>query len=111
MTISKFNLHIPDAEIEDLHLRLSRSRLPYASSAKPWELGTDIAYMVDLIDYWQKSFDWRSQEQRLNSFPQFKAKIDDIELHYLHIPAANDVLHGVRQAPQQPFWRLPHLSQ
>lgn len=89
MTISEFTLHVPDADIEDLYIRLSRSRYPAASSAEPWQLGTDVAYMRDLAHYWQHDFDWRAQERRLNGFPQFKAQLDDIELHYLHAHGPN----------------------
>ncbi|MBC7282707.1 epoxide hydrolase family protein [Hoeflea sp.] len=89
MTICKFELHVADADIEDLHFRLSRSRFPFASSAEPWELGADIAYMRDLTDYWQRTFDWRAQEQRLNSFPQFKLQLDDLELHFIHVHGPN----------------------
>ncbi|MDP3527343.1 MAG: epoxide hydrolase [Hoeflea sp.] len=89
MTIRPFTLHVADAEIEDLRLRLSRTRFPAASSAAPWELGTDIAYMRDLATYWRESFDWRAQECRLNVFPQFKLQLDELELHYLHVRGPN----------------------
>ncbi len=31
-----------------------------------------------------ESFDWRAQERLLNSFDQFKTKIDDLDLHFIH---------------------------
>jgi microsomal epoxide hydrolase len=38
------------------------------------------------VPYWRDKFDWRVWEARLNAFPQFKVKLHDIELHYLHVP-------------------------
>jgi pimeloyl-ACP methyl ester carboxylesterase len=47
--------------------------------------GTDVAWMVGLIDYWGEKFDWRAQEARLNAFPQYKVRLHDIDLHFLQV--------------------------
>ena len=39
--------------------------------------------MRGLIDYWREKFDWRAQEARLNTFPQYKVRMHDIYLHFL----------------------------
>ena len=41
---------------------------------------------VDWSTYWRSAFDWRAQEARLNAFPQFKATLHDIDVHFLHVP-------------------------
>lgn len=41
-------------------------------------------YLKELCDYWQHTFDWKKQEELLNSFPHFKTTIDGIGLHYIH---------------------------
>ena len=41
--------------------------------------------MRGLIDYWGEKFDWRAQEDRLNAFPQYKVRLHDIDLHFLHV--------------------------
>src|SRR5436305_4000830 len=95
-----FTLHIPDAEIADLRDRLSRTRLPDHAPGEPWAYGTDVGYLRELIEYWRTKFDWRAQEAALNAFPQFRAELDDVELHYLHVPGVGPdpmpllLLHG-----------------
>ena len=42
--------------------------------------------MRSLVGYWKDSFDWRAQEAALNAYPQFKVKLHDIDVHYLHVP-------------------------
>src|SRR3954453_15047078 len=97
---SPFTLHIPDAEIADLRDRLSRTRLPDQAPGEPWAYGTEVGYLRDLIEYWRTTFDWRAQETALNAFPQFRASLDDVDLHYLHVPGAGPdpmpllLLHG-----------------
>lgn len=41
--------------------------------------------MSTLVDYWRDRFDWRAQEARLNAFPQYKVRLHDIDLHFLHV--------------------------
>ncbi|WP_298922259.1 epoxide hydrolase family protein [uncultured Roseobacter sp.] len=49
-----------------------------------WDYGTNLDYMRELCAYWVDEFDWRAQEERLNSFPQFMVEVDGIDLHFIH---------------------------
>jgi pimeloyl-ACP methyl ester carboxylesterase len=86
MAPQPFTLHVPDAAIADLRDRLARTRLPDQAPGDPWAYGTSVEYLRGLLDYWRTSFDWRAQEARLNAFPQFKAALHDIDVHFLHVP-------------------------
>lgn len=85
MAATPFKLHVPDDVLADLRSRLARTRFPDQAPDEPWAYGTDVAYLRDLVEYWRTQFDWREQEARLNAFPQFKAPVDGIDLHFLHI--------------------------
>ena len=53
-----------------------------------------------LAEYWREEFDWRAQEARLNSYPQYTTRIDGQRIHFLHVrspePEATPLLliHG-----------------
>jgi microsomal epoxide hydrolase len=79
-----FHLQIADSALRDLRERLSRTRFPDEPPHEPWTTGTSLAYLKELIGYWQKGFDWRRHEARLNGFRQFKANVAGIELHFIH---------------------------
>ena len=81
-----FTLNVADSAIDDLRERLARTRLPDQAPGDPWAYGTNVEYLRGLLDYWRTGFDWRAQEARLNAFPQFKAPLDDIDVHFLHVP-------------------------
>jgi microsomal epoxide hydrolase len=85
-TASPFRLHIPDAALEDLQTRLALTRLPDEAPEAPWKYGTSVAYLRDLLAYWRQGFDWRAEEAALNAFPQFRTKLNGIDLHFLHVP-------------------------
>src|SRR6201981_2792244 len=96
----RFTLHVADADIADLKQRLARSRFPDTAPGEAWAYGTDVAYMRTLVDYWRERFDWRAEEAALNAFAQFRAAVDGIDLHYLHVegqgpnPMPLLLLHG-----------------
>jgi pimeloyl-ACP methyl ester carboxylesterase len=85
-TAQPFQLHVPDSAIDDLRGRLARTRFPDQAPGEPWAYGTDVGYLKQLVEHWHSRFDWRAQEARLNSFPQFKLPLHGIDLHYLHVP-------------------------
>jgi pimeloyl-ACP methyl ester carboxylesterase len=73
----------PDA-LDDLVVRLGRTRWPADSPGEAWAAGTDAGYLRDLVRYWARDFDWRGQEARLNAVPQFRVRLDGFGIHLLH---------------------------
>lgn len=100
MPVRPFTYQVPDEALADLRMRLDRARFPDTPPNPAWELGTDTAYMRDLLAYWRTGFDWRAQEAALNAFPQVRVRLADVDMHALHVPGkgANPrpllLLHG-----------------
>jgi pimeloyl-ACP methyl ester carboxylesterase len=98
--IEEFRIHIPQADLDDLADRLVRTRWPGSLPGAAWERGVPAGYLRGLADYWQKSFDWRATEARLNAYPQYTTQIDGQKIHFLHVkspaPGATPLLllHG-----------------
>ncbi|MEX0619679.1 MAG: epoxide hydrolase family protein [Pseudohongiellaceae bacterium] len=82
--IRPFRVAVSDAAIADLHERLDRTRYPDQITGTSWEYGTDTDYLRELVEYWRHEFDWRRQENLLNSFDQFKTEIDGLDIHFIH---------------------------
>jgi microsomal epoxide hydrolase len=65
-----------------------------------WAYGTNLDYMKELCAYWVEQFDWRKQETIINSFSQFTAKVDELDVHFIHekgsgsVPLALIISHG-----------------
>ncbi len=85
-TPEAFTIHVPDAALYDLQQRLALTRWPDQIPASGWQYGTDLTYLQELVTYWQNDYDWRAQERRLNTLPQYRVQLDDIMLHYIHQP-------------------------
>jgi epoxide hydrolase len=86
--IRPFRIDIPQAALDDLRDRLSRTRWPDELPGVGWTRGVPLGYLRDLAGYWRDGFDWRAQEARLNRFPQFKTAIDGQDIHFLHVRSA-----------------------
>ena len=83
--IEPMEVAVPDAVLADLRERLERIRWPQSFPEMGWDYGTNTEYMRELLDYWLHKFDWREQEARINQFPHFKADVDGIGVHFMHV--------------------------
>jgi pimeloyl-ACP methyl ester carboxylesterase len=82
--IVSYRINVSDAVLRDLRARLQRTRFPSEVAGAGWDDGTSLAYLKDLVAYWQTTFDWRVQERRLNQFKQFTTDIDGVRMHFVH---------------------------
>ena len=80
-----FEIHVDDAVLDDLRARLDATRWPDEIDGAGWTMGSNLAYMKELAAYWRDGYDWREQERRLNALPQFRAEIDGLGIHFVHI--------------------------
>lgn len=85
MDSRRFEVAIPDDVLVDLRDRLARTRWPDEVTGAGWDYGVPAAFLRDLVAYWRTGFDWRSVERRLNAFPNFRAEVAGIGVHFIHV--------------------------
>ncbi len=83
--VEPFKIHVEDAVLADLRERLARTRIPDQLPDTGWEYGMPAGYLADLVGYWHDTYDWRTQEARLNRVPQYRTEIDGQPVHFLHV--------------------------
>ena len=81
---------LPEDVLDDLRARLRATRwfdtvVDRAGIPLGWELGTDLAYLPDLVGEWAASFDWRSVESRFNALGPVETEIDGQRIHAFHV--------------------------
>jgi epoxide hydrolase len=86
--ITPFTLSVPEGQLDDLARRLTATRWPDPLPGDDWARGVPVGYLTGLVEYWQSQYQWRAQEARLNSFPQFTTEIDGQKVHFLHVRSA-----------------------
>lgn len=50
-----------------------------------WNYGCDAGFLKSLAAHWTGGYDWKAAVADLNRFPQFTAKVEDFDLHFLHV--------------------------
>ncbi|MEU4243252.1 epoxide hydrolase family protein [Actinoplanes sp. NPDC026619] len=85
-----FRIAIPQADVDDLHDRLRRTRWGSEIPGQGWRRGVPVSYLRSLADYWAGGFDWRAAEARLNELPQFRTEVDGQTLHFAHLRSADE---------------------
>jgi pimeloyl-ACP methyl ester carboxylesterase len=83
--IHPFTVDVPQADLDDLAERLTRTRWTRDLPDVGWSRGVPAGYLKGLADYWRDGYDWRTYEHRLNSYPQFTTEIDGQNIHFLHV--------------------------
>jgi len=76
------------AVLEDLRARLRATRWPDAPENAGWSLGTDLAYLRELVAYWADGFDWPAREAALGRLPRFRVPLGGLAIHFVHARAA-----------------------
>jgi pimeloyl-ACP methyl ester carboxylesterase len=86
--VTPFHIEISEDELHDLRQRLQRTRWPERETVEDWSQGVPLEYLKDLCDHWASEYDWRATEARLNTLPQFRAEIDGLGIHFIHVRSA-----------------------
>ena len=89
-----FKIDVSKEILDDLNDRLSKTRWPDEIRDSSWNYGTSLNYLKELIEYWMEEYDWRSQENKLNTFPQFVAEINGLNIHLIYMKGK-----GVKNSP------------
>jgi pimeloyl-ACP methyl ester carboxylesterase len=80
-----FEIRVSDEALRDLRERIARTRWPDDVDGAGWDYGANLAYMRELAAHWLRDFDWRARERELNRFPQYRARVDGLSIHFVHL--------------------------
>ena len=81
--MNPFQFKVPDGELENILRRVAAYPWHEMPDDGGWDYGTNLEYLKELCAYWVDEFDWRVQEARINSFSNFKAPVDGIDMHFI----------------------------
>lgn len=84
MSPRRHTIAIAEEAVSELCRRVAAVRLPDSIDPDTNNDGASLRLMERLIDRWLHHFNWRSAEARLNRLPQFIARIDGLDVHYVH---------------------------
>jgi len=81
--IRPFKINISNKIIEDINTKVANYSWHEMPVDGGWNYGTNLDYMKEISKYWIDKFDWRKTEEKINKFKNFKANIDNIDIHFI----------------------------
>src|SRR5689334_8664404 len=81
--IRPFRINVASEVMSDLQRRLKNTRWTSQLKGVGWDSGTDLDFLKELVNYWQRTYDWRKHEAELNQFAHFKTNLDGIGIHFI----------------------------
>ena len=88
--VRPFVVDVPPARIADICERLERARWTYSvAGGEDWRYGVDLDWLAGFVRHWIDDYDWSQAQRTLNGWPQFKAKVDGLDIHFYHEKGSN----------------------
>jgi len=88
--IEPFTIDIPQADLDDLVDRLSRTRWPDELAGAGWDYGIPLSRVKELAEHWRTAYEWRKHEARLNELPHYTTEIDGQNIHFVHVRSTRE---------------------
>jgi pimeloyl-ACP methyl ester carboxylesterase len=88
--VTPFEVHVPEAALDNLKKRLRETRLPTEETVSDWSQGVPRKKISSLAKYWALQYDWRRAERTLNALPQFRTAIDGLGIYFIHVRSKHE---------------------
>ena len=81
--VNPFQFEVPEDVLENILRRVADYPWHEMPDDGGWDYGTNLEYLKGLCAYWIDGFDWYAQQAKINSFSNFKAPVDGIDMHFV----------------------------
>src|ERR1700682_3067796 len=85
-----FKIEIPQTTINKIRERVRAFEWPDAPEGGGWGYGTNLETMKEIAEYWLHGYDWYREQDALNQFPHFKARVRDLDIHFIHLKGSGE---------------------
>ncbi|KAF2856329.1 alpha/beta-hydrolase [Plenodomus tracheiphilus IPT5] len=90
-----YTISVSHSALDKLVRKLSDTDYPdELDTLNQWPYGSPLADVNRLAKYWEKGFDWRKAEAKLNELPNYHKKVHvegfgNLNIHFLHSKSSN----------------------
>jgi hypothetical protein len=83
--IHPFRVKVPGRQLAALRRRVAATRWPSRELVADRSQGVQLATAQAPARFWTTRYDWRRFEAKLNALPQFRTKIDGVDIHFIRV--------------------------
>ncbi|MFM9936326.1 MAG: epoxide hydrolase family protein [Novosphingobium sp.] len=88
--IEPFVYEVPQAAIDDLHLRIDLARWPEHETVDDWSQGVPLDALRDFVAHWRHAYNWRKCEAWLNQTGLYSTEIDGVAIRFVHVRSRHE---------------------
>ena len=98
--IKSYKISVPQNTLNKVYFKVKSYPWNLIQNVNGWEYGTNFNYLKSISKYWATRYNWKKYEKKINSFSNYKTKIDGINLHFIKEKSNNPksrpllLLHG-----------------
>ena len=114
--IRKFKLSISKKTLSRIYKKVKKYPWKNIENIHGWKLGTNYNYLKKISKYWHTKFNWKKQEDKINSYSNYITSVNGIKIHFIKEKSSNPkskpllLLHGWPGSVVEFFNLIPRLA-
>ena len=98
--IKQYKISVPKSTLNEIYKKVRNFPWSATQNMNGWEYGTNLNYLKSISKYWITKYNWKKFENKINSFKNYKTRVEDINLHFIFEKSKNPnsrpllLLHG-----------------
>ena len=114
--IRKFKLSISKKTLSRIYKKVKKYPWKNIENIHGWKLGTNYNYLKKISKYWHTKFNWKKQEDKINSYSNYITNVNGIKIHFIKEKSSNPkskpllLLHGWPGSVVEFFNLIPRLA-
>ena len=82
--MKNFDINYSEEIINDIKEKISTFNWSKLPDFNNWDLGINKQVLRDICSYWVSKYNWKKEQEKLNSLNHFTSNIDDLNIHYVY---------------------------
>ena len=82
--MNKFDINYSEEIISDIKEKISKFNWDKLPDFNNWNLGINKEVLRDICSYCVSKYNWKKEQEKLNSLNHFTTDINDLNIHYVY---------------------------
>ena len=98
--IKPYKLSVSKKTLNEIYKKVKNYPWNLIQNVNGWEYGTNYNYLKNISKYWASKYNWNKYEKKINSFSNYKTKVNGLNIHFIKEKSKNPksrpllLLHG-----------------
>ncbi len=114
--IKRFKLSVSKKTLNQIYNKVKKYPWKNIENINGWTHGTNYNYLKKISKYWYSKYDWKKNENKINSFSNYITNVNGINIHFIKEKSKNPksrpllLMHGWPGSIVEFFNIIPRLA-